>query len=362
MTDTQAVTSNKFDVNTLADEQPVLRIRKINESEVTSRLSTLALAWLTEEVTIVKNSNDFLNSVYNKWQMTGRVTPGQIKGVTNYATMKLRPNKWSNNKGEVLKVPNLPTYDLRLLATGTYKHPSGTVLRISKSRKDGTLWANLDSGATVAGTRLDGTSFYTKFGAQDAQSQKVLSDIAADPTGALVAYGKATNNCGLCGRPLKDEVSVRFSIGPVCLKRYVGDLNYRTLKRSYLVFDSKDVARMRANWINTPQVTLDNMSKGYTSPNSQGHNPFMTNHDGVRIPDDVLAAQSRRRAAKNRYDEMMARRKVRKEIEAQEAEHRRQLESLALPRDNNGRLIIRPAQRVAATPHLSRNAKENING
>lgn len=50
-------------------------------------------------------------------------------------------------------------------------------------------------------------------------AKKVLAAIAEDPKGALVAYGRRTGSCGLCGRKLTDPESVELGIGPICLSK-----------------------------------------------------------------------------------------------------------------------------------------------
>jgi hypothetical protein len=47
-----------------------------------------------------------------------------------------------------------------------------------------------------------------------------LARLAADPTGELTAYGRATGRCACCSRPLTDPVSVAMSIGPICAARF----------------------------------------------------------------------------------------------------------------------------------------------
>lgn len=37
---------------------------------------------------------------------------------------------------------------------------------------------------------------------------------------ALRNYGRVTNNCGLCGRQLTEEVSVKSGVGPICAQRF----------------------------------------------------------------------------------------------------------------------------------------------
>lgn len=48
------------------------------------------------------------------------------------------------------------------------------------------------------------------------QAAPVLEEISRDPMDALVAYGRRTGECGVCGRKLSDPDSVEAGIGPIC--------------------------------------------------------------------------------------------------------------------------------------------------
>lgn len=49
---------------------------------------------------------------------------------------------------------------------------------------------------------------------------EVLERILANSFDAARAYGKLIGACGICGRHLEDELSVKVSIGPVCAKKF----------------------------------------------------------------------------------------------------------------------------------------------
>lgn len=51
------------------------------------------------------------------------------------------------------------------------------------------------------------------------QAETVLAKIAENPMDALVAYGRETGVCGVCGRTLRDPDSVAAGIGPVCASK-----------------------------------------------------------------------------------------------------------------------------------------------
>lgn len=52
-----------------------------------------------------------------------------------------------------------------------------------------------------------------------ASRAQILEKIAADPRRAAVLYGIKLGVCGVCGRTLTDEDSIKAGIGPVCAKR-----------------------------------------------------------------------------------------------------------------------------------------------
>lgn len=54
------------------------------------------------------------------------------------------------------------------------------------------------------------------------RSKSILEAIAEDPKGAMVAYGRRTGVCGMCGRKLTDPASIEEGIGPICARRLGG--------------------------------------------------------------------------------------------------------------------------------------------
>ena len=47
-----------------------------------------------------------------------------------------------------------------------------------------------------------------------------LQEIAKDPLGSAVAYGKRTWNCSACGRDLTNHGCIEKGIGPICAERW----------------------------------------------------------------------------------------------------------------------------------------------
>lgn len=111
--------------------------------------------------------------------------------------------------------------DLRSLPDGRYAVPNGdTRLKVLINRSDDPKWEGFIfvSDAAAYGQRQ-------KYGMQAAgrmyrgKIEEQLRTILSNPKAATVAYGRLTNHCGCCGKPLEDVESVARGIGPVCAKK-----------------------------------------------------------------------------------------------------------------------------------------------
>jgi hypothetical protein len=60
-----------------------------------------------------------------------------------------------------------------------------------------------------------------------------LREIAEDPLGAAIRYGRETGQCSCCGRELSDPVSIFGGIGPVCLERVAGSGARKALEQAF---------------------------------------------------------------------------------------------------------------------------------
>lgn len=65
---------------------------------------------------------------------------------------------------------------------------------------------------------LYGPSGYIAGGS--AEGAALLAEIAEDPKGAAIAYGKATGSCGICGKTLTKQESIDAGIGPWCAGKF----------------------------------------------------------------------------------------------------------------------------------------------
>ncbi|QWY83384.1 hypothetical protein [Rhizobium phage RHph_X3_2] len=84
-------------------------------------------------------------------------------------------------------------------------------IKVAKRHAD-TLYVT-DKGE-YAGKIVSGKYFAVSAAAKDVGD--LLEEIAKDPKGAAIAYGRSTGICCCCGRELTDAVSVANGIGPIC--------------------------------------------------------------------------------------------------------------------------------------------------
>ena len=161
------------------------------------------MAWLEAN----KDESEFADSLYRAGIRYGKLTEGQCNAVLNNIT------KGDATESEI---------DLSELHKGFYAVPDGdTRLKVAirrpgkKSKWHGFIF--VDDGAEYGSRKTYGRqapgSLYSG-GIHDA-----LATILKDPKAAMIAYGKLTGTCGVCGRHLEDEESVAAGIGPICAER-----------------------------------------------------------------------------------------------------------------------------------------------
>jgi hypothetical protein len=165
------------------------------------------LEWLKAEV---EKGNEFAGSLMAYGLRKGLLTDGQLNAVLN----NLESPKQDGKASEL---------DLTPLLKGYYAVPDGdTRLKVAirrpgkNSRWHG--WTFVDDGAAYGSRKT-----YGKQGPGELYKggiQSALQAIMEDPKGAMIAYGKLTGTCGVCGRILEDEDSVAAGIGPVCAAKF----------------------------------------------------------------------------------------------------------------------------------------------
>jgi hypothetical protein len=108
--------------------------------------------------------------------------------------------------------------DLDLGGLDEGRYAIGDVLFLVQKPKDGNWagWVFVKNGSQYADERYGSQK---PGGSYQGINADLLSSILADPTEAMKHYGIITGHCGVCGRPLEDEVSVARGIGPICFGR-----------------------------------------------------------------------------------------------------------------------------------------------
>lgn len=119
-------------------------------------------------------------------------------------------------EGEVLGI------DLSGLPSGRYAVPGGdTRLKVQIDNVTTGKWSGWvfvkDAAVYGAGRRYGSQRPGQQY---KGEIEDALRAILANPMAAAAEYGRLTNTCGMCGRPLEDEESVARGIGPVCIKKF----------------------------------------------------------------------------------------------------------------------------------------------
>ena len=90
-------------------------------------------------------------------------------------------------------------------------------------RNAGALYVKSEGG-TYLGKIAEG-KFHGAWDTDKEGTARALMVIAEDPTAASIRYGRKTGNCGCCGHPLVNPVSIRSGVGPICADNW--GLNWR---------------------------------------------------------------------------------------------------------------------------------------
>jgi len=160
--------------------------------------------WLEAETSA---GNEFAGSLLSKGKRYGSLSDGQLACVES----SLAEQSTTTLAGSGL--------DLGALRKGYYAVPDGdTRLKLCVRRPGKNSrwlgWTFVDDGGQYGRRKTYGKQ------APDAlykgAVQEQLAAILKDPNEAMVAYGKLTGTCGMCGRVLEDEDSVAAGIGPIC--------------------------------------------------------------------------------------------------------------------------------------------------
>ncbi len=170
----------------------------------------VTLPSVTEWLVANKDESEFADSLYKAGIRYGHLTEGQTNAVLNNIS----------RDGDTSKDSEL---DLSPLLKGFYSVPDGnTRLKVAIRRpgKNSTWqgWIFVDDGAAYGSRKNYGRQGPDSLYRGDIRD--ALAAILEDPKAAMIAYGKLTGTCGVCGRKLEDEESVAAGIGPICASRF----------------------------------------------------------------------------------------------------------------------------------------------
>jgi hypothetical protein len=168
--------------------------------------------WLLDNA----NSFDFAASVLESLRKWHRLTDRQVRAIDNILAK-------SAARAVAANQPDAPdAIDLTPLRAGMYAVPDGETRLKVRIKKPGPSkrWHGfifVDDGAGYGMGKRYGSQGPT--GKYRGEIQPQLRAILADPMAAMAAYGHLTGSCGVCGRLLEDEESVKRGIGPVCFRK-----------------------------------------------------------------------------------------------------------------------------------------------
>ena len=165
----------------------------------------------------VQEKNDFRMSLRKSLAQYGSLTEKQVAAVerivkrparTADATVDFSPlfASFAHAKASGLKRPIIRAGGIKVYPAPEHGKNAGALY--VKDR-----WGEYLGKVTAEG------DFFRARGVTDDDVRHVV-DLAADPLGTAIKYGRETGSCACCGRDLTDEQSVKDGIGPVCKKRF----------------------------------------------------------------------------------------------------------------------------------------------
>jgi hypothetical protein len=153
-------------------------------------------------------ASTFAVSLWRYYSSKGKLTDNQIDAI-------LRGIKAREAKVTQLELPAMPK-----VQDGRYAVRTGEDILFYRVRT-----GNPDS-SWAGFTFLDRESGGNRIPIKDRrQKADILVQIAGDPIGAALLYGRAIGRCGFCGIRLTDELSRITGVGPECCKKHGIDRN-----------------------------------------------------------------------------------------------------------------------------------------
>lgn len=165
--------------------------------------------------------DQFYASLWADYQRTGGLTARQIEclgerelpAAAPQVTTSHLERAFANARATGLKQPSITLMSYRFMpADPARARPENRnaifVTHLRKGQQDG------DYLGKVLNDRFVPAAICNPILAQS------IVDAMEDPFKACVEYGRVTGNCSVCNRPLTNEESVKYGIGPVCRQRF----------------------------------------------------------------------------------------------------------------------------------------------
>lgn len=167
----------------------------------------------------VQEKNDFRMSLRKSLAQYGSLTERQVAAVERIIN---RPKPQADVSVGNAFAPLFQVFDNakqsglkrpQIRAGRAKVYPAG-----EQSKNPGSLYVK-DKWGEYLGKVTPQGDFFRARGVSDDDIQPVY-DLASDPLGTAVKYGRETGSCACCGRDLTDAQSVADGIGPICKKRF----------------------------------------------------------------------------------------------------------------------------------------------
>jgi len=161
---------------------------------------------------------DFARNCLERLANKGSMSEGQLNAA--YNAMESDAARAKARAVEAAKAePEGSGLDLSALPAGRYAVPDGDTrlkLLVKKPEAPGKWagWVFVSDAAEYGQQQKYGRQAPGKTYSGKCVDQ--LRAILADPKAAVIAYGKLTGTCGVCGRKLENAESVAAGIGPIC--------------------------------------------------------------------------------------------------------------------------------------------------
>ncbi len=185
-------------------------------------LRAFEIAHPAEWMWIITNlgSFDFAKSMWEAIQKFSSLTDRQLEAI-----QKCIARKSEKKEAAIARVQNAPVIDVAKIeeafATAASKGLRRIKVRVANFRFTPAPSHGNNSGAIYVkeGDRYLGKIKQGKFlcvGGVDAETEKKVIEIAADPKAAAIAHGKEYGVCSCCGAELSNKESIELGIGPIC--------------------------------------------------------------------------------------------------------------------------------------------------